>query len=75
MSLEDARHWVSVYSELLGFKMELITTTGEAMSEMDHPQSVQEIAKTDRILLEAERQRFERRLRFWTKREKQLTRS
>jgi hypothetical protein len=62
-----------VYSELLGFKQEVIATTNTAMSQLENSASVKEVATTDRLLLDAERQRFERRLRFWEKREAQLT--
>ncbi|MHB8507903.1 MAG: hypothetical protein ACYDGR_04540 [Candidatus Dormibacteria bacterium] len=71
-SLEDARHWVSVYGELLGFKKQIIAGTQQSMDGFDEEAARVEVAHTDEKVLEAERQRFERRFRFWTKREEEL---
>lgn len=62
--LDDAVHWVKVYSELLEFKRAVLTTTEEHVARM-HPDAGIEVQKTDLKALHAEALRFERRLIFW----------
>jgi hypothetical protein len=69
--LDDARHWIKVYSELLTFKLDILSITQERIDDMD-PDSSAEVAATDFKLLRAEEQRFERRLAFWRTRVAEL---
>jgi hypothetical protein len=68
--LDDAKHWVAVYGELLGFKESVVE---QAASSAEHlPEDAQPEAGADLTILEAERQRLERRYRFWQGRLAQL---
>ncbi len=62
--LDDALHWVKVYSELVSFKVDILSVTEERMRGMD-PDSGAEVAATDFKVLRAEEQRLKRRLAFW----------
>lgn len=62
--LDDAHHWVKVYSELVAFKVEILSITEERIHGMD-PDSGAEVAATDFKVLRAEEQRLKRRLAFW----------
>jgi hypothetical protein len=60
---DDARHWASVYGELLHFKEQLVATArraGEGMRGSAKPEVNEDLA-----LLEAERSRLRKRYRFW----------
>jgi hypothetical protein len=68
--LDDAKHWLHVYGELLGFKESVV---GEAKSSaVDLPDDAQPEADADLTILEAERQRLRRRYGFWQARVAQL---
>jgi hypothetical protein len=62
--LEDATHWVTVYSELLGVKRDLLGVAEERLHVLEPPVR-REIASTDLVVLDAEMKRFSRRLEFW----------
>jgi hypothetical protein len=70
--LDDAVHWRRVYQELLDFKRELLKSTYQGMAGMDLDDARSEVRRTDQLVLEAESQRFERRLSFWKKRCQEL---
>lgn len=72
--LDDARHWLEVYTELLSFKSDLLRSTYEHLSDMDMKDARTEIRRTDEIVLEAEAERFERRRKFWEDRFEELSR-
>ena len=69
---DDALHWASVYAELMQFKDKTIENVSAqlpgASDEARH-----EIETTDMVVLRAERDRFERRARFWKKRYRELS--
>jgi hypothetical protein len=68
--LDDAKHWVHVYGELLEFKA---SVAGEAASSAaDLPAVAQAESDADLTILEAERRRLERRYAFWQTRLGQL---
>jgi DNA-binding response OmpR family regulator len=69
--VEDARRWVVVYSELLAFKESLLARTNSAVVAL-HPDSGQEIRRTDVAVLESERDRFRRHLEYWRRRLSEL---
>lgn len=65
--LDDATHWVTVYSELLSVKRDLLGVAEERIGGMQ-PESRREIASTDLVVLDTEMKRFARRLAFWRQR-------
>ena len=71
--LDDAQHWVHVYRELLGFKRGVVDEAVAGAADL--PADAAPEADADLTILKAERQRLERRLRFWESRVKQLTAS
>jgi len=73
-NLEDIDHWLSVYSELLGLKERLVDTTERAASELDEGDAQTEVAATDLTLLEGERRRLWKRLRYWQRRKREAER-
>jgi hypothetical protein len=70
--LDDAEKWVEVYQELLQFKKRLLGVAEDALKDLDDKPARKEVVDTDRIVLEAEVQRFQRRLAFWTERRSEL---
>jgi hypothetical protein len=68
--VDDATHWVSVYGELLGFKETLVEAAASRATDL--PEDAQPEAGADLTILEAERQRLERRYQFWNERLAQL---
>lgn len=69
--LDDAAHWVTVYSELLAVKRDLLATSEEHLGSMD-ADGRQEVASTDLVVLDTEMKRFSRRLEFWRERCREL---
>ncbi|GAC1574775.1 MAG: hypothetical protein NVS3B18_08380 [Candidatus Dormibacteria bacterium] len=65
--LEDATHWVTVYSELLDVKRELVGVSEDRLPELQK-EARQEVASTDLVVLDAEMKRFSRRLAYWRER-------
>jgi hypothetical protein len=65
---DDAEHWIDVYRELLQYKDRLLAVTQTALSQEPDEPARREVAETDRTLILAERERFARRLGFWTHR-------
>ncbi len=70
--LEDAVHWVSVYSELLAFKQSLLNVTDSIVEGMRET-AAQTDAMTDVVLLRTQADRYRRRLQEWTARVEQLS--
>jgi DNA-binding response OmpR family regulator len=68
---EDARRWMSAYTELLAFKEGLLARTRRAVEQLGR-ESAREIANTDVSILIEERDRFRRRLEFWRRRVRDL---
>jgi DNA-binding response OmpR family regulator len=71
MHVEDARHWLVVYSELLAFKESVLARTDSAVVGL-HPESSREIRTTDVKVLQSERDRFRRHLEYWRRRLREL---
>jgi hypothetical protein len=69
---DDADKWIEVYEELLGFKRRLLGVAEETLESMKDKPARREVVDTDRIVLEAEVRRFQRRLAFWKKRRLEL---
>lgn len=68
---DDARRWLVVYTELVGYKESVLLRTRQA-AEVLSVESADEIRRTDLPLLEKERDRFVRRLEFWRSRVSEL---
>ena len=69
----DAKHWVSVYLELLAFKQKLLDHMYHDLIDMSGPAN-QEIRRIDVPLIEGEQLRYRKRLRFWQARTRQPAR-
>jgi hypothetical protein len=72
--VEDCRHWLRVYNELLQLKHSIIQSTREINAEADPAVRI-ESEETDLVIMRAEADRFERRVAFWEKRLAQLERA
>ncbi len=68
---DDARHWIAVYRELLGFKQDLLRTLRSNLGAASEEAS-QELLETDIPMMEAEAARFEHRIAFWEGRLREL---
>jgi hypothetical protein len=64
----DARHWISAYTELIGFKDELLASAHEQLGELTDRDAMREAVGTDLVLLQGENERLRRRLDFWKRR-------
>lgn len=73
-SLDDAKHWVAVYEELMDFKANVVGVTEGKLAQMEQRAARREVVETDGPLLEAERQRLHKRLSFWRARVVELER-
>jgi hypothetical protein len=60
----DARHWVSVYSELLAFKQKTLDHMYHDLQELARSAN-EEIRRIDVPLIEGEQLRYRKRLHFW----------
>jgi hypothetical protein len=65
---DDAQKWVEVYDELLRFKNRLLDVAEETLSDLHDKPARREVVETDRIVLQAEVDRFHKRLSFWQRR-------
>ena|SRR2546421_8108270 len=72
--VEDAAHWVTVYSELVLFKERLVDSASEGLRSMTEAQAREEVGTTDLLVLTAERDRLRRRLDYWKERQRELSR-
>ena len=70
-SAADCVHWIKAYRELLNFKDLLLTDMDEHMKALSKPASA-EIQELDVGLIEMQRKRYERRLDFWLRRQKEI---
>jgi hypothetical protein len=60
---DDARHWCAVYSDLVGFKEDLLSQTREHIEHV--PETDKELGGIDIPFLLAEKERLRRGLAFW----------
>lgn len=70
--VDDAQHWVNVYTELLEFKERMLVTLFDSLQHMPQ-EAVDEVRTTDAVVLDAEATRFKRRLRLWQERLEELS--
>jgi hypothetical protein len=59
----DIAHWRAVYSDLIGFKEQLLGQTREHIEEV--PDTKKELGGVDLPFLEAEMERLRKGLAFW----------
>ena len=71
--IEDAAHWITVYSELMLFKERLVDSANESMRAMTEAHAREEVSRTDLLVLSAERDRLKRRLDYWKERQRELS--
>jgi DNA-binding response OmpR family regulator len=71
--VEDARHWVSVYTQMLEFKERLLTRVQDEVRHLPAPAG-KTVRAEDVPILEAERTRVKRQLEFWRQRHWELAR-
>lgn len=71
--VEDAAHWITVYSELLLFKERLVDAAQQGLMNMTEPLARHEGAEVDLPVLLAERDRLHKRLDFWKERSRELS--
>jgi DNA-binding response OmpR family regulator len=60
---EDARHWLSVYADLLRFKMGLLARVRREIPKL--PVEAQKAASIDLTIIEAQMAGYQRRLDLW----------
>jgi hypothetical protein len=63
---EDARHWMSIYADLLEFKRGLLSRVERDLANLRPP--AQEVAAPDIQLIEAQMQGYQERLDLWYRR-------
>ncbi|MBV8194718.1 MAG: hypothetical protein JOY80_04245 [Candidatus Dormibacteraeota bacterium] len=68
--LDDAIHWISVYSELLSLKRQLLQRADQVL--VGAQADTEREADADRDLLSRQAERYRRRLEFWRRRAKEL---
>lgn len=72
--IEDAAHWITVYSEILLFKERLVDAAQGGMLQMTDPIARKEATEVDLPVLLSERERLRRRLDFWKEKQRDLDR-
>jgi hypothetical protein len=70
-SLEDARHWVAVYSHLVQLEQELFDVLARMIPQMP-ADAKREAEETNLPVLASQLERFRHRLDFWSKRRREL---
>ncbi len=61
---QDARHWIAVYREMIGFKDELLTRMRTQLKDLPAA-ARQDVMDNDIAMLEDQLRRYHRRLEFW----------
>jgi hypothetical protein len=69
----EARRWVRIYAQLLGFKQRVLQAAHAKLGEVTEAAARQEAVDTDLVLLEAQHSRLRRRLEFWKRRSDKLS--
>jgi hypothetical protein len=63
---QDAQHWMAVYAEMIGFKTHMLEQVHTALERVSAAARVD--LQDDVTLLEAQLERYERRVAFWSER-------
>jgi len=71
---DDARHWLAVYRELLGFKHDMLRSIDDRVPQISES-AREEVLETDLPLMQAEAARFVDRIAFWEGRLAELERT
>ena len=69
---DDVAHWITAYSELVGYKERLLATSDADRAAMQTRSARKETAQVDVPILRAELGRYRRRLAFWETRKVEL---
>ena len=69
----EARRWVRIYTQLLGFKQRVLQAAHAKLPEVTEEAARREAVDTDLVLLEAQHSRLRRRLGFWKRRSDKLS--
>jgi DNA-binding CsgD family transcriptional regulator len=69
--VEDARHWVSIYTQMLEFKERLLERTRVDSEGLPRP-AREKVEAEDLSAIERERAKIEQRLQFWRQRHWEL---
>jgi hypothetical protein len=69
----EARRWVRIYGELLGFKQRVLQAAHTKLGDVTEEAARREAVNTDIVLLEAQHSRLRRRLDFWKRRSDKLS--
>lgn len=65
---DDADHWLRVYTELMQTKAAMLVALSRRLAETRSEAARKELGDTDAAILQAEVERFQRRLDFWKQR-------
>lgn len=71
---DDADHWLTVYSELMQTKAAMLSALSRRLALTTSEAARRELGETDAAMLQAEVERFQRRLDFWKARQAELSR-
>ncbi|HEY9288247.1 MAG TPA: hypothetical protein VIT43_09525 [Candidatus Dormibacteraeota bacterium] len=63
--LEDAEHWLAVYTELVQGKQSMVAATRQTIDAMSRNDARREVESTDMVVLARELDRFRRGMDFW----------
>jgi hypothetical protein len=67
----DARHWIAVYREMIGFKEDLLARVEDQLSRL-HRSARQDVVDNDISIIVAQLDRYRQRLEYWYTRQWQL---
>lgn len=70
---DDADHWLRVYTELMQTKAAMLAALSRRLAETRSEAARKELGDTDAAMLQAEVERFQRRLDFWKQRRAALS--
>ncbi|MBV8301561.1 MAG: hypothetical protein JOY68_06530 [Candidatus Dormibacteraeota bacterium] len=69
---DDVAHWITAYTELVGYKERLLAASEEDRAGMQTRSARKETAEVDVPILSAELGRYRRRLAFWERRKVEI---
>ena len=69
--LDDVKHWIGVYTELLAIKAKVLDAASQTIESARHHEVGTEL-RNDQTVLIAELARFQRRLDYWHSRQTEM---
>ena len=69
---DDAAHWLSVYTELLQNKADMLAALNERLTHVSEEDARREVGRTDAVVLERELKWLQSRVDFWQVRTREL---